>query len=175
MTDLPPEPQVTADERTTLVEFLDYYRAVLLRKADGLTEEQARRRIEPSAIDLLGLLRHMAVVEQWWFSQAFLGSTEPSHWHDPDDPDSDWHHTTTDTLADARATLVAEIERSRTAVAAALSLEQLTAIEVGPPDNPNRFGRRSLRWVLVHMIEEYARHCGHADLLRERIDGVTDD
>jgi uncharacterized damage-inducible protein DinB len=175
MTDLPPEPAVTADEVSTLNEFLDYYRAVLLRKAEGLDEAQVRVRIAPSPMDLLGLVRHMALVEQWWFSQAFAGSTEADLWADLDDPDRDWHHTPEDTLADALAALDAEIGKARTIVASATSLEQVTAIDVGPMDNPARRGRRSLRWIMVHMIEEYARHCGHADLLREVVDGATGD
>ncbi|MDO8391914.1 MAG: DinB family protein [Actinomycetota bacterium] len=175
MTELAPLPAVAVDERTSLIQFLDYFRSVLLRKADGLSEAQARIRIEPSTMDLLGLVRHMAVVEQGWFTHAFLGSEEPTHWEDPDDDDSDWHHTPADTLADGRATLLTEIEKSRAAAASAPTLEHLTAIEVGPPDNPDRYGRRALRWVMIHMIEEYARHCGHADLIRERIDGATGD
>jgi len=159
----------------TLEEFLDYFRSVLLRKADGLDETQARARVGASTLDILGLIRHMAVVEQWWFTQAFAGSDEVTRWHDPADPDSDFHHTEGDTLDAARAALLEEIDQSRSVVAAAASLDQLTAIDVGPPENPDRYGRRSLRWVMVHMIEEYARHCGHADLLREAIDGTVDD
>lgn len=175
MTELPPLPAVTADERDTLVEFLDYYRGVFVRKAEGLDESQVRERVGPSTIDLLGLVRHMALVEQWWFGQAFAGSTEDDRWADPDDPDRDWHHRPDDTIDVALDALHAEIARARQVVATARSLDDLTAIEVGPPDNPARRGRRSLRWVLVHMIEEYARHCGHADLLREFVDGTVGD
>jgi hypothetical protein len=94
---------------------------------------------------------------------------------DPDDPDADFHHQPGDTIAVAVAALHAEIAESRRRVAAHASLDEVTAIDVGPPDNPDRFGPRSLRWLLVHMIEEYARHCGHADILRETIDGATGD
>jgi hypothetical protein len=158
-----------------LNEFLDYYRSVLLRKAEGLDEAQVRVRIDPSPMDLLGVVRHMALVEQWWFSQAFAGSTEADLWADPDDSDSDWHHTPGDTLAEALAALHSEIDKARAIVGAAESLDQVTAIDVGPVDIPARRGRRSLRWIMVHMIEEYARHCGHADLLREVVDGATGD
>lgn len=177
MTELHPEPPVTAEERVTLEQFLDYFRSVLLRKADGIDEAQARLRVGVSTIDLLGLIRHMALVEQWWFSQAFAGSTEPDLWADPDtsDPDSDWHHRPDDTLAAAIAALNGEIIKARAVVAATTSLDEVTAIDLGPPDDPERYGRRSLRWILVHMIEEYARHCGHADLLREAIDGSVGD
>ncbi len=175
MTTLHPEPPVTADERTTLEQFLDYYRSVLLRKADGLDDAQARQRVGVSAMDMLGLVRHMALVEQWWFAQKFAGSTEPDLWADPDDPDSDWHHTPNDTLAEARAALHTEITKSRAVTAGAGSLDEVTTTDVGPPDDPDRYACRSLRWILVHMIEEYARHCGHADVIREAIDGETGD
>ena len=175
MTALHPLPPVTADERVTLEQFLDYFRSVLLRKAEGIDEVQARQRVGTSAIDILGLVRHMALVEQWWFTQAFAGSTEPDWWADPDDPDRDWHHTNDDTLEFALAALNGEIAKSRAVVAGTGSLDQLTAIDVGPHDQTDRYGRRSLRWVLVHMIEEYARHCGHADLLREAVDGAVGD
>jgi uncharacterized damage-inducible protein DinB len=173
---LPQLPGVACDERTTLEQFLDYFRSVLLRKAAGLDDAQARLRVGASEVDILGLVRHLALVEQFWFSQAFAGSSEPDLWADnSDDPDRDWHHTVDDTLATATAALTAEIHRSRAITAGASSLDQLTAIDVGPDDDPDRFGRRSLRWILVHMIEEYARHCGHADLLRETIDGTVGD
>jgi hypothetical protein len=175
MTELHPNPPVTADERTTLTEFLDYFRSVLLRKADGLDETQARQQIGVSQMDMLGLIRHMAGVEQWWFSHAFAGSDEPEIWPSEADPDADWHHGPDDTLAVAVAALHEQIAKARAIVAATKSLDQVTSIDVGPPDNPDRFGRRSLRWVMVHMIEEYARHCGHADVLRENIDGAVDD
>ncbi|MBP8208469.1 MAG: DUF664 domain-containing protein, partial [Ilumatobacteraceae bacterium] len=68
-----------------------------------------------------------------------------------------------------------EIDKARAVVAGATTLDALTAIDVGPPDQPDRYGPRSLRWILVHMIEEYARHCGHADVIREAIDGTTGD
>ncbi len=175
MTELHALPPVTADERTTLEAFLDYFRSVLLRKADGLDEIQARQQVGISKMDMLGLIRHMAGVEQWWFSQAFVGSNETELWPSDDDPDADWHHGPGDTLAVAVAAMYAEIAKARAIVAASESLDQVTAIDVGPPDNADRFGRRSLRWVLVHMIEEYARHCGHADIIRENIDGTVDD
>jgi len=175
MTELHPLPHVTADEATTLVEFLDYFRSVLMRKADNLDEGQARQQVGVSQMDMLGLIRHMAGVEQWWFSQVFAGSKEPELWPSGDDPDADWHHGPHDTLAVAVAAMHEEIAKARTIVAAAESLDQVAAIGVGPPDNPERFGPRSLRWVMVHMIEEYARHCGHADMIRENIDGTVGD
>lgn len=177
MTELVP-PAVRASERETLEQFLDYFRAVLIRKAEGLDEQQVRQRVAPSTLDLLGLVRHMALVEQWWFDNAVGGNDRPPAWADNPAAATDeqeWQHLPTDTMADAIQTLQCEIANSRAILAGVDSVEALTAIDVGPPDNPERFGRRTVRWVLVHMVEEYARHCGHADLLREAIDGRTGD
>ena len=178
MTELAPLPTVTSAERQTLEEFLDYFRSVFARKVAGIDDTQARVRVGASDLDLLGLARHMAGVERWWFSQALDGSDAPELWVNPtdaDDADADFHHQPSDTIAEATAALHAAIAESRHRVAAHASLDDVTAIDVGPPDNPARYGRRSLRWLLVHLIEEYARHCGHADLLRETVDGVTGD
>jgi uncharacterized damage-inducible protein DinB len=178
MTELAPLPTVRSPERQTLEEFLDYFRSVFARKADGVDDAQARARVGASELDLLGLVRHMAGVERWWFSQALDGSDAPERWVNPtdaEDPDADFHHQPGDTLAEAVQALHEEIADARRRVAAHASLDDVTAIDVGPPDNPDRFGPRSLRWVMVHMIEEYARHCGHADLIREAIDGATGD
>ena len=144
MTELHPLPPVTADERTTLEQFLDYFRSVLVRKADGIDEAQARQQVGVSAMDMLGLVRHMALVEQWWFSQAFAGSTEPDLWEDPDDHDADWHHSPADTLAVALDALHTEIDKARAVVAGATTLDALTAIDVGPPDQPDRIKYKPL-------------------------------
>ena len=178
MSELAPLPTVRSAERQTLEEFLDFFRSVFVRKVEGIDDSQARVRVGASDLDLLGLARHMAGVERWWFSQALDGSNVPELWVNPtdaDDPDADFHHQPTDTIAEAVAALHAEITEARRRVAAHASLDDVTAIDVGPPGDPARYGPRSLRWLLVHMIEEYARHCGHADLLRETIDGTTGD
>jgi hypothetical protein len=168
--DPPFDPDVapySGDERVVVSWLLDYHRHVMLRKVDGVTEEQARRKIASSDLTLLGLVRHLALVEQYWFAEVFLGSTEPSHWDDPNDRDRDFHPLDGDTLSDAREVLRAEIIRSRQ-LAAATSFD---APAVG-----QREGQLvTLRWIMVHLVEEYARHCGHADLLREAIDGTTGD
>ena len=178
MTELTPLPSVRSPERQTLEEFLDFFRSVFIRKADDLDDAQARVRVGASDLDLLGLVRHISGVERWWFQQALDGSDAADRWHnpeDPDDPDSDFHHRPQDTLAEAVGAWHEDVAASRRITTAHDSLDDLTAIDVGPPDNPDRYGPRSLRWLLVHMIEEYARHCGHADLLRETIDGSTGD
>ena len=178
MTELAPLPTVRSAERQTLEEFLDFFRSIFVRKVEGIDDVQSRVRVGVSDLDLLGLARHMAGVERWWLSQALDGSDAPEIWinpTDPDDGDADFHHQPDDTIAEAVAALHAEIAESQRRVAAHASLDDVTAIPVGPPDDPDRFGPRSLRWILVHMIEEYARHCGHADLIREAVDGATGD
>jgi Protein of unknown function (DUF664) len=168
--DPPFDPDVApygGDERAVVAWLLDYHRHVLLRKVDGITDEQARTTTASSDLTLLGLVRHLALVEQYWFAEVFLGSTEPSHWDDPNDRDRDFHPLEGDTLAGALEVLRTEIARSRQ-IAATTSWD---APAVG-----QREGQLvRLRWIMVHLVEEYARHCGHADLLREAIDGVTGD
>jgi hypothetical protein len=161
-------PERTADERTTLTQFLDYYRETLLVKADGLTERQARFSPVPSGTCLLGLMRHAAEVERGWFRQILGGEDIGDLYVTDDDPDGDFHFGPNDTLADAAAAYQGEIEEARRIVAGLDSLDALT------PRQPRR-GPTNARWVLVHMIEETARHAGHADMVRELIDGSTGD
>ncbi|WP_116995555.1 DinB family protein [Desertimonas flava] len=169
-TELPADPAGAADERTTLSEFLDYQRAVMLRKAEGLTDEQARvAACPPSPMTILGLVRHLADVERSWFQRGIAGREAPPRFygaaHPDGDNDGDFNAPPGATLDDALAALQAEIAESR-AILAAASLDQLET----RPERPY-----SVRWIVVHMIEEYARHLGHADLLREAIDGSTGD
>lgn len=162
-----------ADERTTLVGFLDFYRIVLLRKIEGVSEEQARlAACPPSDMSLLGLIRHMAEVERIWAKREFLGRpNEPIFYGDahPDgDVDGDFHPSADATIAEA----VEEYHRQiadADAIYGVASLDDL--VQARHDDRP----RYSLRWIYVHLIEEYARHCGHADLLREAVDGVIGD
>ena len=164
----PGDPGTTSDERTMLVEFLDYFRTVLERKVYGLDEQQVRTRVAASSIDLLGLVRHLAEVERWWFRCVFTAEVDTGIFGD-DDPDIDWHHTSDDTLAEALHHWHAEVDRAREVVKAAPSLDAIAALRT------TTRGDISLRWILVHMIEEYARHVGHADLIREAIDGSVGD
>lgn len=165
------DPDVQADERTSLVEFLDYHRATFLNRIDGLDHEQLNRRLAPSSLTLAGLTKHLALVEDSWFHEDFLGVALPEPWASaPFDQDPDWeHHSAVDDQpADLAALYVAACDRSRAIVAAAESLDALSA----------RISQReakafSLRWIMLHMIEETARHNGHADFLREAIDGVV--
>jgi uncharacterized damage-inducible protein DinB len=177
MTDLDeqgrPEPPLAADETATLVGFLEYQRATLAWKCAGLDAAGLQVRVGASSMTLGGLLKHLAVVEDYWFSRSLLGQDLGAPWDTVDwdaDPDWEWHSAAEDD-PELLVTLWREaVARSRSVVAEAVAdrgLEQLARLSW--PD-----GRApSLRWILCHMIEEYARHNGHADLLRESVDGLT--
>ena len=152
------------DEKAMLNAFLDRYRETMLWKLDGLSTEQASRRLVPSATTLLGVVKHLAYVERGWFQMNFAGHPPNFPWpEDEPDQDIDFRISTTDTIESISALYQQEIARSREIVAAA-SLEDLS--------NNQERGPRSLRWIMVHMIEETARHAGHADILRELTDGA---
>jgi uncharacterized damage-inducible protein DinB len=157
----------TGDERAMLEGWLDWHRQTLLTKCAGLSAEQLKRRsVEPSSLSLLGLVRHMLEVERSWFRRRAAGQQVSEVYYSDDNPDGDFDDVdAADAQAD-HAAYVAEFDLARAAVAD-LPLEH---------EFTNRHGQAiSLRWVYLHMIEEYARHNGHADLLRERIDGATGD
>ncbi len=163
-----PDVQPASDERTMLCEYLDFYRAVFIRKAEGLDDIQARQRTAASTLDMLSLVRHMAEVELWWFQADLLGRDVVAPYVTDDDPDGDLRYTDSDTLAEAIAEWTAQVAEARAITAAAESLDVLAITD-------SRHGHVSLRWILIHMIEEYARHCGHADFIREAIDGQRGD
>lgn len=163
-----PMPTCELGERPMLEGWLDFHRATLLHKCEGLDADRLRQRsAPPSGLSLLGLIRHLAEVERWWFRTVFAGQTDLGEiYGDEDHPEADFDDLDgADPDADL-ATLQSEIDLAR-AAAAGHGLDE-TGV------HPAR-GAVSLRWIYVHMIEEYARHVGHADLLRERIDGVTGD
>jgi hypothetical protein len=159
-------PPFVADEQAMLAAWLDYHRATLETKCAGLPEEALRERLQghPSPLSLLGLVRHMAEVERAWFTRGVAGQDAPPLYHSEDDPDGDFDNVGDADVGEAFASWQAECGRARKILARVKSLD--TTFE-------RRGERISVRWVLVHMIEEYARHNGHADLLRERIDGAT--
>jgi uncharacterized damage-inducible protein DinB len=162
------EPSFTAGDREMLEGWLDYHRATLLLKCEGLTDEQLRSRpVPPSTLSLLGLVRHMAEVEFGWFNNALAGDTAPPIYGTDDNPDRDFEDVDVADVGEAFARLEQEVTRSR-AISATRDLDLATA-------RPRDGQALTLRWVLPHMIEEYARHNGHADLLREAIDGTTGD
>ena len=168
--DIRHDPPPAADEATQLHGFLDYQRATLLMKAADLSAEQLAQSHPPSTMTIGGLLKHMALVEDNWFSVFLHGNEEAQPWRDVDwdaDRDWEWHTAAADDPDELRALLVESMERSRQLVAGK-DLDSLSARKLHHEGVP-----ASLRWISLHMVEEYARHNGHADLLRESIDGLT--
>ncbi|GAA2738191.1 DinB family protein [Pedococcus aerophilus] len=171
---MPTEPDTAAPtaptaptEREVLVEYLDHFRGVFERKCEGLTPEQlAARSVEPSTLSLLGLLRHLAKVEHIWFRITMEGNEIPRLYDaDARDADFDGAVPDADVVAEAWEAWRCEVAHARSFVDAA---PDLGVMSTHPTRQPI-----SLRELLVHLVEEYARHCGHADLIRERIDGAT--
>ncbi|MER7671370.1 DinB family protein [Kitasatospora sp. NPDC096128] len=165
-----PFPPPHADERTMLESWLEFQRATLVQKVSGLDDRQVRlASVAPSTLTLLGLVQHLTEVERTWYQRVFAGRTVPPV-YGPENPDG-YRLDPARGMAEALATWRAEVERGRESAAGAPletagALSERVAGIVGSETV-------SLRWVLVHLIEEYARHNGHADLLREGIDGVT--
>jgi uncharacterized damage-inducible protein DinB len=166
--DDPREPQAQpVGEQAVLLEYLRHYRLTLPMKCDGLDAEQmARRSVPPSTMSLLGLVRHLAKVEHHWFRRVMQGEDVPRLYADDTDRDADFNGAVADdaVVAEAWEAWHREVAAAEGYVATVGSLD----VEGTHPDGPV-----ALREVLVHMLEEYARHMGHADLLRERIDGRT--
>jgi uncharacterized damage-inducible protein DinB len=160
-------PPLDTDERTSLESWLDFYRTTLARKCDGLEEDQLRQAsVAPSPITLLGLVQHMAEVERNWFRRVLTQEEAPPIFNPDADPDAtDGGFDLAEGASYARALPLwqAEMDRARENCAA-------RALE---DTSPFMRGQVTLRWIYTHMIAEYARHCGHADLIRERIDGRT--
>jgi uncharacterized damage-inducible protein DinB len=157
-----------ADERRALEDWLDFQRATLQSKCTGLTADQLKEQaVPPSNLSLLGIVRHMTDVERWWFRMCVASEQLPFRYGTREDRDVAFDKVQD---ADAPADLEAyrqEIDLAR-AAAKGRPLEQTFELRGG-----RRSGELDLRWVYLHMIEEYARHNGHADLIRERIDGAT--
>ncbi len=161
-------PPIAGPEREQLDAWLDYHRQTLLAKCAGLTAGQlATASVPPSNITLLGLLRHMADVERSWFRIRFSAQPIGDIYGTEDQPDADFENIDPATAEQDYATFVQEAELARAAVKDR-DLDETYF-------NAYRKGDMDLRWIYVHMIEEYARHNGHADFLRERIDGATGD
>jgi Protein of unknown function (DUF664) len=159
---------VTADERTTLAAFLRYQRDTFEWKCAGLDAAQmVRRSVEPSSMSLLGLVRHLADVERYWFRSVMAGTHAEPHFSPDGNADGAFDDAAPDPalVSQAWATWRAEVAFTDDLVATASDLEVT--------GNDRWSGATSLRWVLIHMVEEYGRHNGHADLLRERIDGAV--
>lgn len=168
-----PEPPLAGDETGTLLGFLEYQRATLAWKCAGLDAAGLNATVAPSPMTLGGMLKHLAYVESDWISRWLHGRDPEPPWNTVDwtaDPDWDWHSATEDTPEQLHALWQDAVAHSRVLVAEAMAdggLERLARRTW--PD-----GRApSLRWILFHLIEEYARHNGHADLIRESVDGLT--
>ena len=163
------DPDRINGERDSLQQWLDYHRSTLLMKCTGLTAEQLKQpAVPPSGLTLLGLVRHMTEVERWWFRMH--GAQEDiTFLYDPDLIGLDF--TDLD-RADAAANLIAFTDECA-ACDAAVRDKSLDDVVPSRGDHPER--PRDMRWIYVHMIEEYARHNGHADLIREALDGTTGD
>jgi uncharacterized damage-inducible protein DinB len=158
-----------ADERTTLNTFLDYYREAVKAKLRGLSEEEANRRLVPSDTTLAALIKHLARVESSWF-QHRLAQTPledlPNLQRFFDDPDRDFRVDPSETVE----TLLTHYDEQCAVSRAIADSKQLDDVVPHPV-----LGEVTMRWIMVHMIEETARHAGHADILREQIDGSTGD
>ena len=160
------EPAFELAERPMLEGWLDYHRQTLAWKCVGLSDAQLRARsVPPSSMSLLGLVRHMAEVERSWFRRTLSEEDAPPIYYGPGNEDGDFDDVDNASVEEAFAEWRAECDNAR-AVTTRMQLDDTGAGRQKPV---------SLRWVLVHMIEEYARHNGHADFLRERIDGATGD
>jgi uncharacterized damage-inducible protein DinB len=161
------DPPYVAGERAMLESWLEYHRATLAWKCEGLDDAQLRQRaVPPSPLSLIGLVRHMADVERNWFRRVLGGEDLRGIYWTDDDPDADFNDVDTADVQEAFTTWRAECEHARRNAAAADSLDVT---------GQRRGEAVTLRWILIHMIEEYARHNGHADFLRERIDGAVGD
>ena len=165
-----PEPLFIADERRSLDSWLDYHRATLLRKCAGLTADQlAVRPVPTSALSLLGLVRHMAENERIWFRVRFAGEEIGRlYYWSPDQPEVELDLAAADSAEADFAIYATEVAAVRVTVSGHALDERFVYGTQGQPE-------RDLRWVFVHRIEEYARHKGHADLIREQLDGSTGD
>jgi uncharacterized damage-inducible protein DinB len=169
------DPDLAADELTSLSQFLDFHRATLVDKVSGLSNEQLSTRAVPtSAITLGGMVKHLALVEDDWFQIKLLGRTELEPWASAPfdvDPDWDWHSAAGDAAEDLLDLYATACARSRTAVQE-VGGDLTTLSRAVDRHTGEKF---SLRWIMIHMIEETARHNGHVDLIREAIDGTTGD
>lgn len=164
-----PMPPLDADERTSLASWLDFYRATLALKCEGLSEEQLREAsAPPSPLTLLGIVQHLAEVERSWFRRVLAQEDAPPLFGSEAGAGAGSHDAGFDLMEGAGHEQAFSLWRTETERArencAARSLDDTV---------PFQGGHVTLRWICTHMIAEYARHCGHADLLRERIDGRT--
>lgn len=163
-TDTRVEPPEAAGELETLTGFLDYFRATVVLKARGLSNEQGAKRLLPSLTTVSGLVQHLTDVERSWFRERVDGQQDvPTRWSE-EDPDGEFRVSEADSLEQIIAEYEAACDESREVLG-----------RHGLEDRCTGGGEQNVRWVLVHMIEETGRHCGHLDILRELLDGSTGD
>ncbi|MPZ69580.1 MAG: DUF664 domain-containing protein [Actinobacteria bacterium] len=155
--------RATTDEKELLASFMDTQREAMLAIADGLSDQDLRKRLVPSDTTILGMIKHLAYVERWWFQDIFEGRDCTYPWTD-DDPDADFRIEQEETTAGILDVYRAECEVSRSI----FESHDLFDVSVST-ERP----RCTLKWIVLHMIEETARHAGQADILREQIDGKT--
>jgi uncharacterized damage-inducible protein DinB len=169
------DPPLRASEAETLQAFLDYHRATFRAKVAGLDAAGLAATLGPSTMTLGGMMKHLTLVERSWFSRVLLGLPLGQPWDDIDwkaDPDWEWRTGSTDPAEDLFTAYDEAVEVAQRQVADVIARDGLDALSVRPSRAAGA-GEFSLRWILLHMIEEYARHNGHADLLRESVDGVV--
>ena len=168
-----PKPPNAGDEAATLVGFLEFQRATFAWKCKGLDAAGLAATVAASSMTLGGMIKHLALVEDYWCSQWLYANEAHPPWNSVDwdaDPDWEWHSASAQTPEQLWALWDENVTRSRSLVAAAIAqggLGQLSQRSEPNGDAP------SLRWILLHLVEEYARHNGHADIIRESIDGLT--
>jgi uncharacterized damage-inducible protein DinB len=168
------EKPLRADEATTLRGFLDHHRDTFRWKCSGLTQQQLAQPLAPSTMTLGGIMKHLALVEMGWFERTLSGRGYPPPFDTvdwDDDPDWEWRTAADDAPEDLLALFDDCVRRADAAIDEALARDGLDTTSVRESRRGN--GAFSLRWILLHMVEEYARHNGHADLIRESIDGAT--
>jgi uncharacterized damage-inducible protein DinB len=158
------QPESTGSERQVLEAFLDFHRQVLVSKVDGISENEARRRRVPSKTTLAGLIKHMIGVERGWFQEVLAGRNPEDIDPNVGGGEESWDLAENETVLSLIKEYEQTCEQSRQ-TAARFALDDA----VPEPD----MGQVSLRWIYVHMIEETARHVGHADILREQTDGAA--
>lgn len=168
------DPPLADSEAATLRGFLNYQRDTLRMKTEGLDQAQLSMALAPSTMTLGGLLKHLALVEDSWFSVVLRGNADAAHWQEVDwvaDEDWEWHSAAEDPPEELHALFDGAVADSEAILDTIVPDTGLGTLSV---KTDRRTGEHfSLRWIVVHMIEEYARHNGHADLLRESIDGAT--
>ncbi len=172
-----PDPSFSNSEVGMLRSYLDHFRGTVRLQASGLSDAQLDQTLPPSDLTLGGMLKHLAFVEDYWFSYNLLAHEPSPPWDTApwdDDPDWDWHSAAGASHAELDGLLAAAIARSDECLDASLARDPDLGRLVDRARPPEKGETATVRWVLVHMVEEYARHAGHGDLIRQSIDGATD-